>query len=116
MSKRRGPYAAGSNRLKKFATKEDFNVRLKEDVVEFLRIGGDYHGVGFQTYLQWLLERALLEEIHYYGWERLRPITFERQLSRSASERHDFLHLNKLARRRERKEAREESLNAADST
>jgi hypothetical protein len=115
MAKRRGPYAAGSPRLKKLAAKPGFKIRLKQDVVEFLKIGGQYHGVAFQTYMQWLLERALLEEIHYYGWEALRPVTFERQQSRKADERHEFLHLNKIARRRERKANRENPLNDTTS-
>lgn len=101
MAKRRGPYAAGSTHGKKIARKVDFNVRVKEEVLEFLKIGGDYHGVGFQTYMQWLLERALLEEIHYYGWESIRPVGFDRQQPRKPDEHREFLHLSKIARRRE---------------
>lgn len=109
MAKRRGPYAVGSPQNKRFASKADCNVRLKKEVVEFLKIGGDYHGVGFQTYLQWLLERALLEEIKYYGWGAIRPVVFDQQQPTNLDELHDFLHLSKIARRRERTAARRDS-------
>lgn len=80
------------------------HMRLKEEVIEFLKIGGRYHGVATQTYMQWLLERALLDEIHYYGWESLRPVGFDRHESASRPERRELLHLSRIARRRERKE------------
>jgi hypothetical protein len=102
MAKRRGPYAAGSTKSGKFARKVDFNVRVKEEVLEFLKVGADYHGVGFQTYLQWLVERALLDEIHYYGWNSNKPISFDRQQPRKPDEHRDFIHLDRVARRRER--------------
>lgn len=79
-------------------------MRLKEEVVEFLKIGGNYHGVGFQTYLQWLLERALLDEIHYYGWDSLQPVTFDRHLPRKPDQRRDFIHLDRMARYRAMKD------------
>jgi hypothetical protein len=102
MAKRRGPYAAGSTLGKKLARKVNFNFRVKEEVLEFLKIGGDYHGVGFQTYMQWLLERALLEEIRYYGWESIRPVGFDRQQPKKQDEHREFLHLSKVARQRDR--------------
>lgn len=114
MAKRRGPYAAGSQRGK-FARKVDFNVRVKEEVLEFLKIGGEYHGVGFQTYLQWLIERALLDEIHYYRWNSNRPVVFDRQQPRSPDEHREFLHLERSARRRER-EATQKDPNGTPQT
>ena len=80
-----------------FGRKMFFNVRLKEEVVEFLKIGASYYDVGFHTYLQWLLERALLDEIHYYGWDDLRPVTFDRHLPRKEIVRNDFIHLDRMA-------------------
>lgn len=37
-----------------------------------LKLGGEYHEVGWQTYLQWLVEQGLKTEIRYYGWEAIR--------------------------------------------
>jgi len=108
MAKRRGPYAAGSPQNSKFASKADFTVRLKREVLEFLKIGGSYHGVGYTTYLQWLLERALLEEIRYYGWDAIRPVVFDQE-PRKLNEQREFLHLSKIARRRERAAQRDSS-------
>jgi hypothetical protein len=103
VKKRRGPYAAGSVK-EVLARKTYFNVRLKEEVVEFLKIGGEYHGVGYQTYLQWLLERALLDEIYYYGWDLDRTIGFDRHLPRKGNQRRDFIHLDRVARKRAKKD------------
>jgi predicted DNA binding CopG/RHH family protein len=94
--KRRGPYATGTSPLSKKVT---FHVRVKEEVLEFIKIGGDYHGVGFQTYLQWLLERALLDEIHYYGWDSLHPLSFDRQHPRNPDGPREFIHLDRVVRR-----------------
>lgn len=106
VGKRRGPYAGGSDYVRAATPKRKtyFNVRLKEEVVEFLKIGGDYHGVGHQTYLQWLIERALLDEIHYYGWETLHPLGFDRNLPRKPDVRRDFIHLDRMARYRAMKD------------
>jgi len=106
MVKRRGPYAKRSEKL---ARKVCFNVRVKGEVLEFLKIGGSYHGVGYQTYLQWLLERALLDEIHYYGWDSLHPLGFDRQLPPPGDERRDFIQLDRMARYRATKGDRDGS-------
>jgi len=33
-----------------------------------LKRGAAYHQVGYQTYLQWLVEQGLKSEARYYGW------------------------------------------------
>lgn len=39
-----------------------------------LRQGAAYHGIGYQTYLQWLVEEGLRIEASYYGWVLPKPI------------------------------------------
>ena len=102
--KRRGARPVGRPK-KKLAPKVAFSLRVKEEVLQFLKIGAAYHGVGFNTYLQWLLERALLNEIHYYGWGRLHPLGFDRPQTTEPFELREFLHLTRITRRRERKQA-----------
>ena len=37
-------------------------------MIEALRMAAGYHGVGYQTYLQWLVEYGLKQEAGYFGW------------------------------------------------
>lgn len=83
----------------------NFRVRMKREVRRFLEIGAEYYGVGFQTYLQWLLERALLDEIHYYGWETRHTLSFDRQRTRDETEHHGFIHLDRISRSRLKKDS-----------
>jgi hypothetical protein len=84
--------------------REILRVKCKGEVVDFLEIGARYHGVGVTTYVQWMLERALLDEVHYYGWNASRPLGFDRQPAASPLEHEEFIHLNKSARRRARQQ------------
>ncbi len=44
---------------------------MRPETIELLRLGAAYHEVGYQTYLQWLVERGLQDEFKYYGWASL---------------------------------------------
>jgi hypothetical protein len=37
-------------------------------MIEALRTASAYHGVGYQTYLQWVVEHGLKAEAGYFGW------------------------------------------------
>jgi hypothetical protein len=54
---------------RKLAPKFRTNIKIRPEIIEALRMGAAYHGVGYQTYLQWLVEYALKEEAGYYGWK-----------------------------------------------
>jgi hypothetical protein len=73
---------------------------MKAHVVEMLKLGGEYHEVGWQTYLQWLVERGLKNEIRYYGWEELRAKTLDRGRLPTRLESQDMQKLIRLANRR----------------
>lgn len=38
-------------------------------MIEALKMASAYHGVGYQTYLQWIVEHGLKEEAGYFGWK-----------------------------------------------
>lgn len=44
---------------------------IKPHVLETLQLGAVYHGIKYQTYLQWLVEEGLRGEARYYGWATL---------------------------------------------
>ena len=79
-------------------------IRLKVDVLELLRRGAAYHGIGYQTYLQWILEEGLRSEAHYYGW---RTPSIRRTKERTPkSLQNEIQRLARLARRKaKRKDA-----------
>ena len=52
----------------KRAPKERIAFRVRPEVLEMLRRGAAYHGIGYQTYMQWLIEEGLKAEVRYYGW------------------------------------------------
>ena len=77
---------------------------MKSEVRQYLDIGAEYYGVDVRTYIQWLLERALLDEIHYYGWDTIRPLSFDRQRTRDETEHQGFIHLDRISQTRLRKD------------
>ena len=43
------------------------------EVLDMLRRGATFHGIGYQTYLRWLVEQGLRAEARYYGWAITKP-------------------------------------------
>jgi hypothetical protein len=55
----------------KSKAKVEIHIRFPQETLEMLRLGGAYHQVGYQTYLRWLVEQGLKEELTYYGWVKV---------------------------------------------
>lgn len=73
---------------------------MKVHVLEMLKLGAEYHEVGWNTYLQWLVEQGLKNEIRYYGWEALRQRTLDVGRIPTRLESKDMQKLIRLANRR----------------
>lgn len=47
--------------------------RIRPEILEMVKQGAAYHGIGYQTYLQWLVENEVKQEARYYGWVTIPP-------------------------------------------
>ena len=77
-------------------------IRMNPGVLEMVRLGAEYHQVGYQLYLQWLVEATLRDEIRYYGWEQLRSETIDVHKLPSHLENKDIIRLQRIAAKRVR--------------
>jgi hypothetical protein len=71
-----------------------------------VKLGAEYHEVGYHTYLQWLLEATLKDEIRYYGWEALRAQTIDPTKIPAHLENKDIIRLQRIAARRVKEAAK----------
>ena len=62
-----------------------------------LKLGAAYHGIGYQTYLQWLVEEGLKLDANYYGWST--PSTQWRKEGVTEKEQMEIRRLMRLVRR-----------------
>lgn len=86
-------------------------IRMNPGVLEMVKLGAEYHQVGYQLYLQWLVEATLKDEIRYYGWEALRAQTIDVSKIPTHLENKDIIRLQRIAARRV-KEAKKKLANA----
>jgi len=70
-------------------------------IAEVLRAAAAHHKVRLGTYLQWLLERAVKDEIQYYGWPDLQAKPIAKPNPRIDTK--DMQKLFRLANRRRKK-------------
>jgi hypothetical protein len=82
----------------KSAPRVHINIRLKPHVLETLRLGAVYHGIKYQTYLQWLLEEGLKSEAQYYGWST--PFPRYTTQGPTKTQQEEIQHLVRMAKRK----------------
>ena len=75
---------------------------MNPGVLEMAKLGAEYHQVGYQLYLQWLVEATLQDEIRYYGWEQLRAQTIDVNKLPAHLENKDIIRLQRIAAKRVR--------------
>jgi hypothetical protein len=96
MAKRKGPYS-NKGRPKTSAV----SMRFKDSVLSMLRQGAEYHQIGYQVYIQWLVEEALKTEMSYYGWKPVKEVYTEpASKAPSATELKEITRLTRLANKR----------------
>jgi len=84
---------------KKLAPKVHTTIRLRPEIIEMCRQFAEYHKVGYQTYLQWLVEDALKQESKYYGWKTTaKKYVVRREIS--AAQQRDIQRLMRIAERK----------------
>jgi hypothetical protein len=84
---------------KKLAPKIHTTIRLRPEIIEMCRLAAEYHKVGYQTYLQWLVEDALKNEAKYYGWKTpAKKYVVRRQLS--PDQQRDIRRIMRIAERK----------------
>ncbi len=73
--------------------------------MDMLKLGAEYHEIGYHTYLQWILERVLQEEAAYYGWGAIgKDYTIDHSLIPSNLDKKDVQRLTRLAMRKAREQ------------
>jgi len=82
---------------RKPASRVHVKIRLKPDVLKALRQGAAYHEIGYQTYLQWILEEGLKSEARYYGWST--PLTQLTVRGPTKTQEREIRHLMQVAKR-----------------
>lgn len=45
--------------------------RIQPHILEMVKMGAKYHGIGYHKYLNWLIEEGVKDEAKYYGWYTL---------------------------------------------
>lgn len=92
---------------RKRAPRVELKVKVKPEVLEALRLGAAYHGIGHHVYTQWILEEGLKLEAKYYGWKKLSTTYIQGKPGRPPNKEQERKHINHLMRlvdRRIRKE------------
>lgn len=84
---------------KKLAPKVHTTIRLRPEIIEMCRLAAEYHKVGYQTYLQWLVEDALRDEAKYYGWKAPSKKYVVRR-SLSSDQQRDIRRMMRIAERK----------------
>ena len=74
-------------------------IRMKVHIMEMLKQGAAYHGIKYQTYLQWLLEDTLKAEARYYGWVMPSPV-YKVQKEPTEARKREISRLMRIAKRR----------------
>lgn len=75
-------------------------IRMNPGLLDMVKLGAEYHDVGYQLYLQWLVEATIKDEIRYYGWEALREHTIDVTKIPAHLENKDIIRLQRIAARR----------------
>jgi hypothetical protein len=97
------PKRKSAKRKKSTPERDWLVIRAPLHVAEVLRAAATHHKVKLGTYLQWLLERAVKDEIQYYGWPDLVAKTVYKPNPRIDTK--DMQKLFRLANRKRKKKS-----------
>lgn len=82
---------------------------IRPSVLEMAKRGAAYHQVGYLTYLHWLIEQTLQDEVRYYGWKVIPGYTILSVPTVSKSDRDKINRLSRNAGRKVEKALKDET-------
>lgn len=100
------PPAMGQEVKRKRVPRVPVAMKIRPETIEMLRRGAAYHGIGYHTYAQWLIEHGLTEEARYYGWVKVKAI-YTRKKVQTVAEAERQKGVRQLIRVAERKNRRQ---------